>query len=145
MRRHLRAAAALVGALCCLLPAWTALAADPAAPETAVKCAECGMSAKVANRYTARIVRGAGTQYFCDIGDLAAFIERTHPQDYLAAVHDFMSGEWISTAQAFFVIDKKTYLTPMGWGVAAFRERAAVAGATLDFEALRQALRQAPR
>jgi len=99
------------------------------------------MSAKVANRYTSRLVQGAGTMYFCDIGDLAAFIERTRPKDAAAAVHDFTSGEWIDAGAAFFVIDKKVFSSPMGWGIAAFRDRGAVAGATLNFEALQKALR----
>lgn len=131
----------MLGALACLLPFWAAAAAEPAVPETVVTCAECGMNAKVANRYTSRLVQGAVTRYFCDIGDLVAFIERTHPKDYAAAVRDFLSGEWTDAGRASFVIDKKTYLTPMGWGIAAYREREAAAGATLDFEALRQALR----
>ena len=99
------------------------------------------MSAKVANRYTSRIALGAGTLYFCDIGDLAAFIERTHPKEYAAAVHDFTSGEWVVADKAFFAIDKKTYLTPMGWGIAAFRDRSGLTGVPLDFEALRKALK----
>lgn len=140
MRRRLLAAA-LVGALPWLLPARAAVAVEPALPEVVVKCAECGMSAKVANRYTSRIVRGAETLYFCDIGDLVAFIERTHPQGHAAGVHDFQSGEWIDAGTAFFVIDNKTFLTPMRWGVAAFLERAGVMGEPLDFEALRKALR----
>ena len=98
------------------------------------------MGAKAADRYTSRLVQGPRTLYFCDIGDLAAFIERTHPKDYAAAVHDFTSGEWIDVSKAFFVIDTKTYLTPMARGVAAFRDRAAVNGAPLSFEALRKAL-----
>jgi len=98
------------------------------------------MSAKVANRYTARLVKGAATLYFCDIGDLAAFIERTQPKEYTAAVHDFTSGEWVDAGAAFFVIDKKTYLSPMGWGVAAFGNRAGATGVPLDFETLRKAL-----
>lgn len=134
-------AAALLAALSCLLPVRTAEAAEPAVPQNVAKCAECGMSARVANRFTSRLVQGGSTLYFCDIGDLVAFIERTHPKDYAAAVHDFSSGEWIDAGKAFFVIDKKVFSSPMGWGIAAFRERAAVAGSTLDFEALRKALR----
>ena len=99
------------------------------------------MSAKVDNRFTSRIVQGASTLYFCDIGDLVAFIERTHPKEYAASVHDFKTGEWIDASTAFFVIDKKIFSTPMGWGIAAFRDRAAATGAPLDFEALRKALR----
>ena len=84
---------------------------------------------------------GGSTLYFCDIGDLVAFIGRTHPKEFAAAVHDFASGEWLDAAKAFYVIDKKNYPTPMGWGIAAFRDRAAATGAPLDFEALRKALR----
>jgi len=140
VRRRL-VAVALIGALPLFLPAWPAGGAGPAEAENVVKCAECGMSARVVNRFTSRLVQGAGTSYFCDIGDLAAFIERTHPKDYAAAVHDFTSGDWLDTGKAFFVIDKKTYLTPMGWGIAAFRDRGGVTGAPLNFEALRKALR----
>ena len=141
MRRRLLAVAALLAALPCLLPAWTATAADPGVPELVVKCSECGMSAKVASRHTSRLVQGTSTLFFCDIGDLAAFIERTHPKEFAAAVHDFTTGEWIDVDKAFFVIDKMTYLTPMGWGIAAFRERAGMTGVPLDFEALREALK----
>lgn len=141
MTRRLLAAAALLGALQCLLPAWTAAGAESVVPERVVRCAECGMDAKVANRYTSRIVLDGTTLHFCDIGDLVAFLERTQPKKYAASVHDFESGEWIDVGTAFFVIDRKTYLTPMGWGIAAFRNRAAVVRASLDFEALRKALR----
>ena len=99
------------------------------------------MSAKVDGRFTARLVQGGNTLYFCDIGDLVAFIERTHPKEYSASVHDFKTGEWIDAGKAFFGIDKKTYSSPMGWGIAAFRDMADVSGPPLDFESLRQVLR----
>jgi len=140
MKKHVLLAAALILTLTGLLSARAATAAEPAGEDRVVKCSECGMNAKVSNRFTARIVQGGSTLYFCDIGDLAAFIERTHPKEYAAAVHDFTGGEWLDVNKAFFAIDKKTYLTPMRWGVAAFRDRTAVAGATMSFEALRKAL-----
>ncbi len=141
MRRPLLAAALLLGVTSCLGSSWTASAAEPAAPENVVRCAECGMNAEVAGRFTARIVQGGSTRYFCDIGDLAAFIERTKPEEYTASVHDVLSGEWIDARKSFYVIDKKRYSTPMGWGVAAFGDRALATGAPVDFEALRKALR----
>lgn len=141
MRRRLLAGLVLIGALLCLFPVRTAGAAGESEPETVIKCSECGMNTKVANRYTSRLVQGALAVYFCDIGDLTAFIERTHPKDSAASVHDFISGDWIDADKASFVIDKKIFSSPMGWGIAAFRDREAVAGATLDFEALRKALR----
>jgi copper chaperone NosL len=100
------------------------------------------MTAEVAGRFSARLAAGSATLYFCDIGDLVAYIARVRPKDYVAAVRDFPSGEWLDASTAVFVVDKKAYATPMGWGVAAFRDPAAAAGgAALDFEALRKALR----
>jgi len=139
--RHLLSMTILLGVMPCLLPARTAAAAEPTAPESVVKCAECGMSAEVAGRFTARIVQRGNPLYFCDIGDLAAFIERTQPKEYTASVHDALSGEWIDVSEAFFVIDKKKFASPMGWGVAAFKDRTGAPGSPMNFESLRKALR----
>jgi hypothetical protein len=99
------------------------------------------MTPEVAGRFSARLVAGSATSYFCDIGDLVAFVERTHPREFAASVRDFRSGDWLDVSTAVFLLDKKAYATPMGWGVAAFRDAAAAGGAALDFEALRKALR----
>ena len=139
--KHRLLAVALFMVLSCLNTSRAATGVEPVVPQGMVKCAECGMSAKVDNRFTSRIVQGGSTLYFCDMGDLAAFVERTHPKEYAASTHDFKSGEWIDVNKAFFVIDKKMFSTPMGWGVAAFRDRAEATGAPLDFEALCKALR----
>jgi len=141
MRRRLLAAAVLVAILSGFLPAWTAAVAQQAAQERVVKCAECGMSAKVANRFTSRIIQDGSTLYFCDIGDLAVFIARTQPKEYAVSVRDFKSGEWVDARKAFFVIDKKMFSSPMGWGIAAFGDRAEATGTAMDFEALRKALK----
>lgn len=130
-------------AIFALLGAVAASAAAPAraqAPaQTTFTCAECGMTGEFASRFTARLVSGGATRVFCDIGDLVSFIERTAPRQYSASVRDFVSGEWVDAAAAWYVVDKKAYATPMGWGVAAFRERPAT-GTALDFGALRTAL-----
>lgn len=140
MRRGLLTAVVLLGVLPCHLPARVAVA-QQALPERVVKCTECGMNAKVDNRFTSRVVQGGSTLYFCDIGDLAAFIERTRPKKFAASVHDFRSGEWIEVGRAFFVIEKKIFSSPMGWGIAAFRDREGAIGMPMDFEALRKTLR----
>ena len=119
-------------------------AAEPFADPASFTCAACGMKAETAARFSARLTSGGATQYFCDIGDLVWYLGRSQPKDFAAAVHDHPSGAWIDARAAFYAIDKKAYATPMGWGVAAFRDRAAAgqAGrAVLDFEALRGALR----
>ncbi|HWR97469.1 MAG TPA: hypothetical protein VN317_03535 [Candidatus Methanoperedens sp.] len=137
----LLATAALAYSLCGHLAAWAATVVGPDHGANTVPCVECGMSAEVAGRFTSRLTTGGTTRYFCDIGDLVAFIERTRPQGFAASVRDFPSGDWLDAGAARFVLDKKAYATPMGWGVAAFRDGASVAGPTLDFEALRRALR----
>lgn len=116
-----------------------AAASDPVAQ--AVKCAECGMTTAADGPFTARLVAAGLTRYFCDIGDLVAFIERTHPTGAAAFVRDYPSGEWVDAGTASYVIDKQAYPTPMGWGIAAFRDRAAAPGPALGFESLREALR----
>lgn len=117
-------------------------AAETAAPAAATfTCAECGMLAEAGGRFTAQLTVGADTLQFCDIGDLAAYVGRTRPKAFAATVRDFPSGESIDAAGASYVIDKKTYATPMGWGVAAFRDRAAATGAPLGWDALVKALR----
>jgi nitrous oxide reductase accessory protein NosL len=137
----LSAVALLAGVWASLLLSAPARGAEPDPPGLIITCAECGMKAMVANRFVSRLVQGERTLYFCDIGDLAAFLERTHPKEYAATVHDFPSGEWIDAGKALYVVNKNVYATPMGWGVAAFRDRAAVVGVPLDFGALRKALR----
>jgi nitrous oxide reductase accessory protein NosL len=122
------------------LPALSMGVEAAAEPKTA-PCAECGMTAEVDGRFSARLVAGGTASYFCDIGDMVAYIARVRPKDYVAAVRDFPSGEWLDASTAFFVIDKKAYATPMGWGVAAFRDAAAAGVKVLDFETLRKALR----
>lgn len=141
MSRPSFAAAVVAWGLCGLVTVWAVAADRPDDAAKTAPCAECGMSAALAGRFTARIVSAGETRYFCDIGDLVAFVGRTQPQEYAAAVRDFPSGEWLDAAAAVYVIDKKAYATPMGWGVAAFRDRAAAAAPALDFEALRKALR----
>jgi nitrous oxide reductase accessory protein NosL len=137
------AALALLAAVVCRGPALAAGAADPGPAAATFTCAACGMRGEVAGRFSARLEAGGSTLYFCDIGDLVWYLARNKPEGFAAAVHDLPSGEWVDARSALYAIDKKAYATPMGWGVAAFRDRAAVAarGAALDFEALRAALR----
>jgi len=132
--------AAVVAGLIGVCSLHEAPAAEPAAPATA-PCAECGMNVEVGGRFASRIVQGATTLFFCDIGDLVSFVNRTQPKEPAASVRDYPSGEWIAASEAVFAIDTKAYPTPMGWGIAAFRDRKAVPGTPLDFPALQRALR----
>jgi hypothetical protein len=103
-------------------------------------CAECGMDTLLSGRFTARLAQEKDFQYFCDIGDLVAHLNRKKPTTYRAEVRDFPTGAWIDARAAFYARDKQLYKTPMGWGIAAFKDAAAAPGQPVSFDALRKAL-----
>ncbi len=108
----------------------------PVAAET-ITCAECGMKSDLASKFTSKIVQGEKTLYFCDIGDLFAYLNRKKPQNAQAEVKDYNTGEWLDAQKAFYVRAEKKFRTPMGWGIASFKDRndAAGYGSVMDFEA----------
>ena len=113
-----------------------ALAAD-------IPCSQCGMTVDAGSKFTAKAVSGNTTLFFCDIGDLFVYIKRKNLSADGAFVKDHPSGEWIEAKTAYFVHDGKKFRTPMGWGVAAFRDRgrAAEAGKIMDYDAAAKAMR----
>jgi nitrous oxide reductase accessory protein NosL len=107
------------------------------------QCTECGMMVDMNSKFTARIVTGNTTSYFCDIGDLFSYLKRTGTTAAGAGVKDYTTGEWLAANKAFYVKDDKKFKTPMGWGIAAFKEKApaAAAGAVLDFDSTAKTLK----
>ncbi len=107
----------------------------PAQAES-VHCTECGMMVDMNSKFAARIVQGDKTLYFCDIGDLFSYLKRKGAKESPAEVRDYTSGEWINARKAFFVHAENKFKTPMGWGIAAFKEknRASEFGSTADFD-----------
>ncbi len=87
------------------------------------RCARCNMPVDEASPFSARIVSGTGTSWFCDIGDLVLFLREKKTDPALAEVKDYRSGAWIAATQALYVSSPKQFRTPMGWGLAAFRDR----------------------
>jgi nitrous oxide reductase accessory protein NosL len=112
-----------------------ALAAD-------IPCSQCGMIVDAGSKFTARIAAADRTLLFCDIGDLFVYLKKKKLSADGAFVKDHPSGEWIEAKTAYFVHDEKKFKTPMGWGVAAFRDRgrAAEAGKAMDFDAAARAM-----
>ncbi len=108
-----------------------------------IQCTECGMMVDMNSKFTARIVTGNTTGYFCDIGDLFSYLKRTGATAAGAGVKDYMTGEWFPANKAFYVQDDKKFKTPMGWGIAAFKDKtsAAAAGAVLDFDSTAKTLK----
>jgi nitrous oxide reductase accessory protein NosL len=111
------------------------LCALPAAAEK-ISCAECGMTVDPGSKFTSRIVQGEKTLSFCDIGDLFSYLARKRPQNVRAMVKDYKTGEWIDARQAFYVHAGEKFISPMGWGIAAFKDRkdAAGQGSVMDFD-----------
>jgi nitrous oxide reductase accessory protein NosL len=81
------------------------------------------MSSDLASKYTARTIESGKDLYFCDIGDLLVYLNKRKQPDIRAEVKDYPTGTWIDAAKAFFVQAPKRFNTPMGWSIAAFREK----------------------
>lgn len=108
-----------------------------------VKCTECGMTCDVAAKFTSRIIQGDQTLYFCDIGDLFSYLKRKKPSPTRMEVKDYNTGDWIDAYKAYYVHSEKKFKTPMGWSIAAFKDkdRASEFGAVMDFESAAKALK----
>ncbi len=107
------------------------------------KCAECGMIVDEDSRFSARIVDAKSTLHFCDIGDLLTYLKDKKRPAAGAQVKDYLTGEWLDAAAAFYVHAPKRFTTPMGWSVAAFRDRdkAQSYGSPVDLPGMSAALK----
>jgi len=102
------------------------LAAAVSSSGEQLKCALCGMLVDETAPFSAKIDKGkqAPHLHFCDIGDLLLYLREKRSGPANAFVRDYRSGEWIDAARAFYVHAPQRFTTPMGWSIAAFRERA---------------------
>jgi hypothetical protein len=110
---------------------------EPFSPARAadLKCAECGMLVDRGSKFYAWIALDNGTLPFCDVGDLLTYLKKRSLSPGRARVKDYPGGDTISADKAFFVHAENTFKTPMGWGIAAFKDKsdAAKFGTVLDF------------
>ncbi len=93
-----------------------------------LRCAHCGMILEESSPFSARIDAQDKTLWFCDIGDMVLYINEKKADPSLAQVKDYPTGAWIAASKAFYVSSPKKFRTPMGWGLAAFRNRADASG-----------------
>jgi len=105
------------------------------------RCTECGMMVQMDSKFTSKITQGDTPLYFCDIGDLFTYLKRKNVQDARIEVKDYSSGEWIDARKAFYVKSGRKFDTPMGWGIAAFKDKneASRSGSAMDFESTAKA------
>jgi nitrous oxide reductase accessory protein NosL len=108
-----------------------------------IKCTECGMPSDLASKFTAKTVEAGKNVYFCDIGDLLVYLNKKNQPDIHVEVKDYPSGAWIDAGKASFVQASKQFNSPMGWGIAAFKDKkdGSGYGKTLDLAAARKAVR----
>jgi nitrous oxide reductase accessory protein NosL len=101
-----------------------------------IKCTECGMILDINSKFTSKIVQGKTTLYFCDIGDLFSYMKRKGLNDVDSQVKDYTTGEWIDAKKASYVHAENKFMTPMGWGIAAFKDKinAGEFGSLMDFK-----------
>jgi len=107
------------------------------------RCTECGMMVQMDSKFTSRITQGETTLYFCDIGDLFSYLKKKNRKEAGAQVKDFTTGEWLDARKAYYVNSGKKFRTPMGWGIAAFKDKneASKAGTIMDFDGAANALK----
>jgi nitrous oxide reductase accessory protein NosL len=108
-----------------------------------VHCTECGMMVDLNSKFSARLVKKDTTNYFCDIGDMFSYINRKGAPDAKLEVKDHATGDWIDANKAFYVRSEKLFKTPMGWGIASFKDRneALKSGIVLDFDGMTKAIK----
>lgn len=101
------------------------------------------MISEIASKFTSRIVNADKTLYFCDIGDLLTFVNSNKPPSGRIEVRDYHTGDWIDGQTASYVHADRKFTTPMGWGIAAFKDgkTAAQFGSVMNFTAAAKAVR----
>src|SRR5574337_1806387 len=92
-------------------------------PAADMKCTECGMMADRESKFFAWIVQDKNVLTFCDIGDLLTYLNKKSLSPEAARVRDYLSGETIDADTAVYVHAEKAFKTPMGWGIAAFKDK----------------------
>lgn len=85
------------------------------------QCNECGMKVDPSSRFASYIVTTDGKRlFFCDIGDMLGHLRKKKYEAKEIFVKDYQGGDWIDGQNAYYVYHKK-FSTPMGWGIAAFK------------------------
>ena len=117
------------------------LPASSIVAETA-RCAECGMMVEQTSPFSASLAQEGKRLDFCDIGDLLIYLNKKSIDPALAQVRDYKTGGPVSADKAFYVRAEKTFRTPMGWGIAAFKSKddAISYGAAMDITAALKAV-----
>ncbi len=126
-----------------LFPTLLLLLASLAVCAEMMHCTECGMMVDPASKFSSRIVQKDQNLPFCDIGDLLVYLNKSKKHDTRPEVKDYASGAWIDASAAFYVHAGKKFQSPMGWAIAAFKNKkdAAAYGEVMDFNAALKAVR----
>lgn len=106
-------------------------------------CTECGMMVEPTSKFSSRIMQKDRSLPFCDIGDLLVYLNKNKPHDIRPEVKDYASGAWMDASAAFYVRADKKFQSPMGWAIAAFKNKkdAAAYGQVMDLDAALKAVR----
>jgi copper chaperone NosL len=121
-------------------------ATEPAAISADDMCAGCKMAISE-KRYAAQFIDGDGETYkFDDIGCMVSREDETRNELGIAArfVMDYDTLEWIDADEAFFVHSSELR-TPMGSGLAAFKEKARAEAASQKYHGRLVGLDEAKR
>ena len=103
----------------------------PVEPPQDCLCKECGMYIRGEGvKFASEVIFEDGkTLFFCDLGDLFVYFNVLRKKGDVAAIYvrDYLTGGWIDGRAGFYLAGAKV-VTPMRYGIIAFKDRAAAAG-----------------
>lgn len=108
---------------------------DPPNIEYGVDMAEMGMPV-VDPRYTVAILPEGEEDWilFDDVGEFLKYMTTRDGMTYDAMwVHDFNDESWVSAEEAWYLESRELTSSPMGWGVATFKDEESALAAQEEF------------
>lgn len=102
--------------------------------EYGVDMAEMGMPV-VDPRYTVAALPEESNEWvlFDDVGEFLKYIQTRSTEFEIMWVHDFNDESWVEAQDAWYLESRELTTSPMGWGVATFKDEESALAAQEEF------------
>jgi nitrous oxide reductase accessory protein NosL len=107
---------------------------EPPDIEYGVDMAEMGMPV-VDPRYTVAALPEDSNEWilFDDVGEFLKYIQTRSTEFEVMWVHDFNDESWVEAQDAWYLESRELTTSPMGWGVATFKDEESARAAQEEF------------
>jgi nitrous oxide reductase accessory protein NosL len=107
---------------------------EPPDIEYGVDMAEMGMPV-VDPRYTVAALPEDSSEWilFDDVGEFLKYIQTRSTEFEVMWVHDFNDESWVEAQDAWYLESRELTTSPMGWGVATFKDEESARAAQEEF------------